>query len=86
MLGLFHAAISQSGSALNGWANPQPGNTVQKMVAKSTAEFTGCDTNVTSHAMVQCLRGVDAVRLVDSVRFFKVSSNHRHKLLLTRNE
>lgn len=69
--GLFHAAISQSSTALAVWAKPK--NQIQKMVTETQAQLVGCDINVDSKSLVDCLRKVDAKALVETSDKFKVS-------------
>jgi len=57
--GLFHKAISQSGSALKIWALSR--NTLQQSRELSSA--MGCPTFDTK-AMIDCLKKVDARKLV----------------------
>ncbi|KAF2893773.1 hypothetical protein ILUMI_12402 [Ignelater luminosus] len=70
--GLFHRAVSESGSSLSLWARPT--NQLQELVAKQQASFVNCSINNGSHAMVECLRQVDAVTLADSADLFKYFS------------
>jgi carboxylesterase type B len=59
--GLFHHAISQSGSAINPWAfdeNP-------RKKAFTLGEVLGCRTN-DSNKLVEFLRSVSVQRLVES--------------------
>lgn len=69
--GLFHAAISQSSTALAVWAKPK--NELQKMVLQNQALLVGCHLG-NNKALIECLRKVDAKTLVDSGDKFKVSS------------
>ncbi|KAF2885946.1 hypothetical protein ILUMI_20227, partial [Ignelater luminosus] len=71
--GLFHRAISQSGSALTFWS--RPANSRQEQVAKQQASFVNCSTKYGSHDMIECLRKVDAVTLADSADLFKFFTN-----------
>lgn len=43
------------------------------MVTNTQAQLVGCDINVNSKALIECLRKVDAKTLVDSSDKFKVS-------------
>ncbi|GLV38634.1 Juvenile hormone esterase [Carabus blaptoides fortunei] len=65
--GLFHRAISQSGTALNVWATPISSN----QVAQAQATFVDCPANTTSEELVDCLRTIDATALVESGDKFK---------------
>lgn len=58
--GLFHGAISQSGSVFMPWVLP-PADPLAK--AKEQAQVAGCPTR-TSVALVRCLRGMEAKDLV----------------------
>ncbi|XP_069690788.1 juvenile hormone esterase-like [Periplaneta americana] len=65
--GLFHRAISQSGTALDAWAWPAD----SLALARRQAMFVGCDPDVDTATMVKCLRQVDVTTLVDSGDKFK---------------
>ncbi|KAI4466364.1 carboxylesterase [Holotrichia oblita] len=67
--GLFHAAISQSGSALALWAQPQRETAL--VVAKVQADVVGCNSTVSTDVMVECLRKVPAKQLVESLNLFR---------------
>ncbi|KAK4880294.1 hypothetical protein RN001_008440 [Aquatica leii] len=67
--GLFHRAISQSGSGLSFWARPL--NNVQIRNAKMQASFVGCNPNATSKDIVECLRSIPVDILVESSKKFK---------------
>ncbi|XP_018325031.1 venom carboxylesterase-6-like isoform X2 [Agrilus planipennis] len=67
--GLFHRAISQSGTALSAFARPLP--EIPLLVARAQAAFVGCDGNANTSALVDCLRNIDARVLVKSVDYFK---------------
>jgi carboxylesterase type B len=58
--GLFHGAISQSGSVFMPWVLP-PADPLAK--AKEQAQVVGCP-NGNSTALVRCLRGMEAKGLV----------------------
>ncbi|KAL3282168.1 hypothetical protein HHI36_005363 [Cryptolaemus montrouzieri] len=66
--GLFHGVISQSGTVFNIWAVIPEGRNIKS--AKKLAESVGCSTT-TNMEMVECLRNVDALKLVDE-RLFSV--------------
>jgi carboxylesterase type B len=70
MAGLFHRAISQSGTALNAWAWP----TDSLFLARRQATYAGCDPDDDTAGIVECLRKVDGEKLVDSGDNFKVRS------------
>lgn len=76
LLGLFHAAISQSSTALDIWAKPK--NEIQRMVTNTQAQLVGCDFNVNSKTLIECLRKVDAKTLVNSGDKFKASYLSKH--------
>lgn len=65
--GLFHRAISQSGTALNIWAT----STSSNKIARMQATFVNCPANRTSNELVDCLRTIDAKTLLDSGDKFK---------------
>ncbi|KRT80422.1 hydrolase [Oryctes borbonicus] len=65
---LFHAAITQSGSALALWA--QPIRELALQVARAQAIAVGCNDTVTTD-MVDCLREIPAYDLVDSMNSFR---------------
>lgn len=69
-LGLFHGAIAQSGSALNLWAKPL--NAIQATAARSQGRVAGCVELLDSYKLIECLRKVDAQKLLDSGDSFKV--------------
>jgi carboxylesterase type B len=73
--GLFHRAISQSGTALNVWAWPKD----SLFLARRQAAYAGCNPDDDTAGIVACLRKVDAQTLVDSGDNFKVN---RGKLYL----
>ena len=68
--GLFHRAISQSGTALGAWAWPVD----SLYIAKRQAAFSGCDPEDTTYNIVDCLRAVDGKKLIDAGDKFKVNS------------
>ncbi|GFG30806.1 hypothetical protein Cfor_10869 [Coptotermes formosanus] len=65
--GLFHRAISQSGTALNVWAWPKD----SLFLARRQAAYAGCNPDDDTAGIVACLRKVDAQTLVDSGDNFK---------------
>ncbi|KAK9736741.1 Carboxylesterase family [Popillia japonica] len=67
--GLFQAAITQSGSALALWAQPQRETAL--VVAKVQADVVGCNSSVGTDVMVECLRRVPAKQLVESLNLFR---------------
>lgn len=71
--GLFHRAISQSGTLMNVWADPpRPG--LAKMRAIRLADKMGCpiiDTNY--EKIISCLRKVDAKKITEGMFDFFVS-------------
>ncbi|KAK4880302.1 hypothetical protein RN001_008448 [Aquatica leii] len=68
--GLFHRAISQSGTALLFWTRPL--NNAQVRNAKMQASFVGCNPNATSKDIVECLRSIPVDVLVESSKKFKL--------------
>ncbi|GJQ67385.1 hypothetical protein Trydic_g8268 [Trypoxylus dichotomus] len=66
---LFHAAITQSGTALALWAQPQ--REMSLVVAKTQAEIVGCNSTVSTGEIVDCLRGIPAEDLVNSMNYFR---------------
>ncbi|KAK4880303.1 hypothetical protein RN001_008449 [Aquatica leii] len=68
--GLFHRAISQSGTVLSFWARPL--NNAQVRNAKMQASFVGCNPNATSKDIVECLRSIPVDVLLESSKKFKV--------------
>lgn len=73
--GLFHKAISQSGTSLNHWAlYDKP-----KEQAERFARLHGCDRN-SSKEMIKCLKELDAYTLVDTHREVMVSLLNRHAI------
>ncbi|KDR18975.1 venom carboxylesterase-6-like [Zootermopsis nevadensis] len=68
--GLFHRAISQSGTALNAYAWP----TDSLFLARRQAAYVGCNPDDNTADMVACLRRVDGKTLVDSGDNFKLWS------------
>ena len=60
-VGLFSAAVSESGTALAAWALRTP--QVAKQRARAVGQITGCQQQET-RAMVECLRKVEADELV----------------------
>jgi carboxylesterase type B len=61
--GLFHAAISQSGSALNPWAfSPYPAN-----MARKFGEAVGCPTK-SSRGLLNCLLGKSTKELIGGMK------------------
>lgn len=67
--GLFHGVIAQSGSALNLWAKPL--NELQTSVAMGQASMVGCPT-ANTYELVDCLRKIDANKLLETGDLFKV--------------
>lgn len=65
--GLFHRAISQSGTALNVWAWPKD----SLFLARRQAAYAGCNPDDDTAGIVACLRKVDAKTLVGSGDSFK---------------
>lgn len=71
--GLFHHAISESGSALSLWAKPL--NALQPTVVQATAALVGCQSSIgNSTQLVECLRNVPAETLAKSFSAFKVNT------------
>ncbi|CAH0557021.1 unnamed protein product [Brassicogethes aeneus] len=69
--GLFHRAISASGSALSLWAKPF--NDLQKTVTGVQATLVGCQNSTGSSAdLIKCLRNVPAETLANSQDLFKI--------------
>ena len=68
--GLFHAAISQSGSALAGWAVLN--SRTAKKRAHAVGVLSGCP-ELESKALVECLRKIPAQQLVSTHEKFFVS-------------
>ncbi|KAL3282171.1 hypothetical protein HHI36_005365 [Cryptolaemus montrouzieri] len=66
--GLFHRVISQSGTVFNIWAVMPEGRNIKSVI--KLAESVGCPT-ATNMEMVECLRHVNALKLVDD-RIFSV--------------
>ncbi|CAH1977449.1 unnamed protein product [Acanthoscelides obtectus] len=66
---LFHQGISESGTALALWAQPNPDN--QALIAVAQATIVGCPDPKNSTAVVECLRKVDGEILVESGDKFK---------------
>lgn len=69
--GLFHQAISQSGSGLALWSTPY--NNLNKQLLTLQASLFSCNTS-TSKVLLECLRKVCARKLVQSGDFFKYFS------------
>jgi carboxylesterase type B len=69
LAGLFHRAISQSGTALNAWAWP----TDSLSLARRQAMYAGCNPEDDTSHIVACLKKVDGKTLIDSGDRFKVS-------------
>ncbi|XP_072930418.1 juvenile hormone esterase-like isoform X2 [Epargyreus clarus] len=66
--GLFHKAISESGTALVPWAEAPPGEALRN--AFRLAKFLDCP-QAPSERMLECLRAVDSYRLIDTeFRFY----------------
>ncbi|CAO1442227.1 unnamed protein product, partial [Diamesa serratosioi] len=68
--GLFHRAISQSGTTMTSWADvPRPG--LAKMRAIRLGNMMSCPTaNTSLKKMIDCLRKVDAKRLTKAFEQF----------------
>ncbi|XP_044750331.1 uncharacterized protein LOC123310753 [Coccinella septempunctata] len=69
--GLFHRAISQSGSGLALWSTPL--NELHKQIGPLQGLYFQCNTS-TSKNLVECLRKIDAKDLVKSGDAFKYFS------------
>jgi len=71
--GLFHRAISQSGTLMNGWADTaRPG--LAKMRAIRLSNMMKCPITDTSFKeIIECLRKVPAEKLVNAISEFFVS-------------
>jgi carboxylesterase type B len=78
LAGLFHRAISQSGTALNAWAWPK--NSL--LLARQQATYAGCNPDDDTTNIVACLRQVDGKTLIDSGDNFKVSGANIMKFIL----
>jgi carboxylesterase type B len=78
LAGLFHRAISQSGTALNAWAWP----TDSLFPARRQAAYAGCNPDDDTTNIVACLRQVDGKTLIDSGDNFKVSGAILMKFIL----
>jgi carboxylesterase type B len=74
--GLFHRAISQSGTALNVWAWPKD----SLFLARRQAAYAGCNSEDDTAGIVACLRKMDAKKLVESGDNFKVKRENRYLL------
>lgn len=68
--GLFHRAISQSGTGDCRWAVATPGSARKK--ATKVAELLACPSK-DSKQLVECLRTKDAIELIATDRSFQVS-------------
>jgi acetylcholinesterase len=70
--GLFHRAISQSGTLLDPWAGPMPKG-LAKMRAIRLADKMNCPISGTSmKGMLECLRGVPAENITLALHDFLV--------------
>lgn len=69
--GLFHKAISQSGTALVPWAESQPGEAIRR--AKKLAVLMGCPEKP-SNVFLDCLRTKNSYDLIGTEYNFYVSS------------
>lgn len=71
--GLFHRAISQSGTLMNQWSDPARKG-LAKMRAIRLADIVGCPiSGTTMKKMVECLRGVSAEKITMAMLKFQVS-------------
>lgn len=61
--GLFHKAISESGTALVPWAEAPPGE--PKLNAFRLAKFLNCP-QAPSERMIKCLRSLDSYDIIDT--------------------
>lgn len=72
--GLFHRAISQSGTLMNPWADPARKG-LAKMRAVRLADSLGCPISGTSmKEMVKCLREMPAEKITLAVLEFQVNT------------
>ncbi|PSN42538.1 hypothetical protein C0J52_03840 [Blattella germanica] len=71
--GLFHRAISQSGTALCSWSLAPHGSTTSK--AKKLATLLGCPTQ-SSSALIDCLRKKEATEITGTDKEFMEWSIH----------
>lgn len=79
--GLFHRAISQSGSLMNPWADPARKN-LAKMRAVRLADLMGCSVIGTSMKnMIECLREVSAEKITMAMLQFQVKMQINFLLL-----
>ncbi|XP_050305672.1 juvenile hormone esterase-like isoform X2 [Anthonomus grandis grandis] len=67
--GLFHRAISQSGSALAAWAMTL--NDVQKQVTVLQAKSVGCENSTDNKMLIECLRNVPAEDIMRTQDYFR---------------
>lgn len=70
--GLFHKAISESGTALVPWAEAAPGE--PKLNAFRLAKFLNCP-QAPSERMIKCLRSLDSYDIIDTEFKFYVRAN-----------
>lgn len=80
-IGLFHRAISQSGSALVPWAVVPP--EMSKNRTFSLAILTGCPLSSTEN-LVSCLKKLSAENVAGQLPKFFVSWQHRLKSLRSK--
>lgn len=69
--GLFHRAITQSGGIMNPWADP-PNKGVAKSRAIKLARLMNCSTDISTKEIIECLRNVDADKILSAVYDFYV--------------
>ncbi|CAG9765612.1 unnamed protein product [Ceutorhynchus assimilis] len=68
--GLFHRAISQSGNALAGWA--QPTTNLQKEIATLQGKFVGCENGLNNTGdLIRCLKSIPAKDILKSQDSFR---------------
>lgn len=71
VVGLFHRAISQSGSALASWALTAPQQARERAYALGV--ITGC-SSTSSKALLECLKELSAEEFVTAYKKFFVSN------------
>lgn len=69
--GLFHRAISQSGSGHCPWTLARPGTAKKK--ATKVAELLSCPSK-SSKNLIECLRNKNAIDIIATDREFQVSA------------
>lgn len=74
ILGLFHGAISQSGTALAVWAHTAP--TLARQRAHALGTLTCCPTK-NSKALINCLKKIPAEEIVHAHNKFYVSTRYQ---------